>query len=163
MALLTTIGGVIYQIADFDMACDVILKEYELLYTTYENYNQQSLTLKGWSATVGLAAILAIYSEKIGKFGRTGIVAAAVSVIPFWITDAFWKSYQIAFLGRIESLEKITNCSAQTEHSFGIVSVWRDAYSSWDWLGTMYLPNVALPHAFILILGMYLAVFHPPR
>ncbi|MBL3553168.1 hypothetical protein [Rhodovulum sulfidophilum] len=145
------------------MTCEIIWNEYNLLYSTYESFNQQSLTLKGWSVTVGMAAIIAVYSDKVGRFGRVAIVAAALSAIPFWIVDSFWKSYQVAFLNRLEGLENIQNCSEILNHSFGIVSGWKNAHSSFDWVGMLYMPNVALPHAFVFFLGLYLAWRHPPN
>lgn len=145
------------------MTCELIWNEYELLYLTYESFNQQSLTLKGWSVTVGLAAILAVYSEKAGRFGRVAIVTAALSAVPFWIVDAFWKSYQTAFLGRLRRLESITDCSETTRHSLGIVSDWNAAHAWFDWILMLYMPNVALPHVFVLAFGLYLAWRHPPK
>ncbi|MCO4826450.1 MAG: hypothetical protein KC451_16510 [Amylibacter sp.] len=145
------------------MTCELIWKEYELLYSTYESFNQQSLTLKSWSVTVGLAAIIAVYSDKVGRFGRVAIISAALSAIPFWIVDAFWKSYQTAFLGRLEFLEGIQNCSETASHSFGIVSDWDHSHEWFDWIGMLYMPNVALPHAFVLLFGLYLAWKHPPK
>lgn len=144
------------------MTCELIWNEYELLYETYEGFNQQSLTLKSWSVTVGFAAILAVYSEKINRFGHVAIIAAALSALPFWIVDAFWKSYQAAFLGRIEALESIQNCETLTSHSLGIISDWQSSHNWYDWVTFLYMPNVALPHAFVLFFGLYLAWKHPP-
>ncbi len=144
------------------MICEYLWNEYELLYTTYENFNDQSLTLKSWSATVGLAAILAVYSDKIGSSARIAVIAAALSAIPFWVIDAFWKSYQNAFLARIEDLEKIVSCTKDSAYRFGIVTDWQDAHNWYDWLTVLHMPNVALPHVFTLLLGLYLAWKHPP-
>ena len=144
------------------MSCEFAWNEYQLLYSTYESFNTQSLTLKGWSVTVGLAAIIAVYSDRVGRFGRVAIVAAALSAIPFWIVDAFWKSYQTAFLGRLEFLETVQNCKDES-YRFGIVTDWSASHGMFDWLGFLYMPNVALPHAFVLFFGLYLAWKHPPK
>lgn len=145
------------------MTCELVWNEYELLYSTYERFNQQSLTLKGWSVTVGLAAIIAVYSEKVGQFGRVAVVAAALSAIPFWVIDSFWKSYQTAFLSRLDYLEGIQDCSRIASHSFGIVSDWQLSHEWFSWIGMLYMPNVALPHAFVLLFGLYLAWRYPPN
>lgn len=145
------------------MSCELVWKEYELLYSTYESLGQQALTLKGWSVTVGLAAIITVYSSKASRAGRVAVIAAALSAIPFWIIDAFWKSYQMAYLGRLGFLESVTNCSELDSHSPGIVSGWRLDHQWFDWLTVLHMPNVALPHVFVLCLGLYLAWRHPPN
>lgn len=144
------------------MLCNFLWNEYELLYSTYESFNEQSLTLKSWSITAGLAAIIAVYSGKFNNFGRVAIVIAALSAIPFWITDALWKSYQNAFKSRLDALELIRDCTESSNYGFGIMSGWRSAHSNYDWLTLIFTPNVALPHAFVLFLGLYLAWRHPP-
>ncbi|MEM8538310.1 MAG: hypothetical protein AAGF56_10670, partial [Pseudomonadota bacterium] len=92
-----------------DNICDLIWNEYEFLLNTYEGFNGLSFTLKGWSITVALAAILAVYSEKLGAQGKVVLWSAALCALPFWGLDALWKLYQQAYLGRIKDLETIKN------------------------------------------------------
>lgn len=144
------------------MNCDFLWNEYELLYNTYESFNEQSLTLKSWSVTVGLAAIIAVYAEKVTLSGRVAILIAAFSAIPFWITDAFWKSYQNGYVARLQALELIKDCTNIPDYKLGIVTDWQLSYDWFDWLSVLYWPSVALPHVFVLLAGLYLAWKHPP-
>lgn len=118
--------------------------------------------MKNWSVTLGLAAIIAVNAEKVTLTGRIAILVAAFSTVPFWITDAFWKSYQTAYLNRLEILEQVNTCTDEHNYVFGIVSAWQQAHDWYDWIGILFWPSVALPHVFILLTGLYLAWKHPP-
>jgi len=66
--------------------------EYLLLQNFYENFDTRIVTIKGWSATVGMAAIG-------GGFYQTRylwLFGAAASVI-FWLIEALWKSFQYMY------------------------------------------------------------------
>ncbi|MEP0964054.1 MAG: hypothetical protein ABJQ80_00975 [Lentilitoribacter sp.] len=142
------------------MNCDWIWNEYELLYTTYESFNGYSLTLKSWSVTVGLAAVIAVYVEKLGNLGTIVLWTAAWSTVPFWLLDAVWKSYQRAYIPRLEYLESLKGCSAENLHNFGIVESWDATHGYFDWI--MEIPFSAFPHVFILAISVYLVTKHPP-
>ena len=75
--------------------------EYLLLQNFYEGFDTRIITIKGWSATVGMAAIG-------GGFYQTHylwLFAAAASLI-FWLVEALWKSFQYMYSPRIQQLEK---------------------------------------------------------
>ena len=75
--------------------------EYLLLQNFYEGFDTRIITIKGWSATVGMAAIG-------GGFYQTHYLwmfAAAASLI-FWLVEALWKSFQYMYSPRIQQLEK---------------------------------------------------------
>ncbi|MBO9472086.1 hypothetical protein J7413_00900 [Shimia sp. R10_1] len=148
------------------MICDLIWNEYELVYQTYESFNGFALTIKGWSVTVGLAAIFAVYFEKLGASGKAVLWGAALSSLPFWILDAIWKSHQKAFLPRLEVLERSTysgkDCKdGALSHSFDIVGSWDKSHDWFGWIAT--LPITAFPHVFVILLGVYLVIKHPPK
>jgi hypothetical protein len=63
--------------------------EYLLLQKFYEDFDARIVTIKGWSATIGMAAIG-------GGFYQTHylwLFGAAVAVV-FWLVEALWKSFQ---------------------------------------------------------------------
>lgn len=144
------------------MSCELAWEEYKLLYTTYEGFNAQSLTLKSWSVTVGLAGIIAAYSGKAGRNGRIAVGLAALSAIPFWVTDALWKSYQRANIGRLETLEPLEGCEGGGVPAPFIMKSWDTHYHWSDFLFLLHLPSVALPHVFTLCVGLLLAYRWPP-
>ncbi|TLP48345.1 hypothetical protein FDK21_01380 [Cohaesibacter sp. CAU 1516] len=135
------------------MTCDAVIKEYELIYLTYESFNQHALALKGWSVTIGLATILAVYARPRTRAGAMTMLFAALSALPFWITDAVWKSYQNAYVPRIKALEENIACAADGEIDFNIYSSWRPNWGEFDWLGLIFKANVMMPHVFVLALG----------
>jgi hypothetical protein len=137
--------------------------EYQLLFETYESFNQQTLTIKGWSVTIGLAAIIAIYSQQIGRLGKAALWIASLSTIPFWLMDAYWKSFQNAYLDALKKLEAEPHCGVVNEPTLSLVGLWEQEYDSLDFVGLLYLPSVALPHAIILAIGIYLVLRHPPN
>lgn len=145
------------------MACEINWAEYQILFEMYESYNQQSLTIKGWSVTIGLAAIIAIYSQQIGRLGRAALWVASLSTIPFWLMDAYWKSFQNAYLDALIKLEGEPHCNIVNEPTLSLIGLWRKEYGSLDFLGLLYHPSVAQPHAIILAIGIYLVLKHPPN
>ena len=147
----------------FELACEISWAEYQLLFETYESFNQQTLTIKGWSVTIGLAAIIAIYSQQIGRLGKAALWIASLSAIPFWWMDAYWKSFQNAYLRALKKLEVEPSCDAVNEPTLSLIGLWEQEYGSLDFIGLLYLPSVALPHVIILAVGIYLILRHPPN
>jgi len=139
--------------------------EYHLIYQTYEGYNEQVLILKGWSVTVGLAALIAAYTKPVSRSGRIGVTVAALSAVPFWLTETFWKLFQQAYLARIERLEECARSEFEGCEVMQIASTWvrsfhQDRWS--DWFGVAFDPHVLLPHAALFGLGLVLALKWPP-
>lgn len=146
--------------------CQLVSDEYSLLMTTYEGFNDLSFTLKGWSVTVSLAAIFAVYSEKLGAQGKVLLWSAALSSLPFWALDALWKLYQQAYVARIEYLERIPNCFAAEPHNFKIYESWgaefkRMKFSLSEWICA--IGRTAFPHVGVLLIGVILALKFPPK
>lgn len=144
------------------MACEISWAEYQLLFETYESFNQQALTIKGWSVTIGLATIIAIYSQMVGRLGKTALWIASLSVIPFWWMDAYWKSFQNAYLGALKTIEAEPTCGITGKPTLSLIGLWEQEYVSLDFVGLLFVPSVALPHAIILAVGIYLVHRHPP-
>ena len=86
---------------DDNVKISFLKDEYLLLQNFYENFDQRLLTIKGWSATVGIAAIgVGFYqSHYLWLF-------AAGASLAFWILEAIWKSFQSMHAYRISELEE---------------------------------------------------------
>lgn len=142
-----------------------LFKEYKLIYETYESYNEQFLILKGWSVTVGLAALIAAYTKPVSSAGRIGVVIAALSAIPFWLTETFWKLFQKAYLPRLEKLEHCADTGSADCPPMQGVSSWQNSFDQYglaSWLDIAFLPHVILPHGAVFLLGLALAIKWPP-
>lgn len=128
--------------------------EYLLLQNFYENFDTRIVTIKGWSATVGMAAIGAGFYQTryLWLFG------AAVSLI-FWLIESIWKSFQYMYSPRIERLEK-----AFASDDFSNVAPFQ-VYNSWfaalqangfGVFANFRLGIVAFPHAITVVVGIVL-------
>jgi hypothetical protein len=128
--------------------------EYSLLQQFYEDFDKRILTIKGWSATVAIAAIG-------GGFVQTRFLwlfAAAASLV-FWLLESLWKGFQYLYAPRIRQLEEVFRkenfndvaplqistswYKAFEEHGFQIVSTFRMGF-------------VCFPHVATLIVGILL-------
>lgn len=144
--------------------CQLFWNEYKLIYVAYEGFNSHFLTLKGWSVSVALAAIIAVYSEKIGTSGKVILWVAALSSLPFWVLDTIWKSYQSAYLDRLKFLEGLGDCKILQAHELGMITGWQKEHEGFDlmqWVEFAY--NSGFPHAFVLIAGLVLILRFPPQ
>jgi len=145
-----------------------LLEEYKISYGIYENYNQQILEFKGWSVTIGIAALIAAYTKPVSSFGRIGVLIAAFAAIPFWLTETFWKLFQRSYLDRILEIEACArgqSSEATSCNSVQIATSWKNAFqeSKWDyWIGGAFDPHVLLPHLALLVVGVALAIWCPP-
>jgi hypothetical protein len=132
--------------------------EYLLLQNFYENFDTRIVTIKGWSATVGMAAIG-------GGFYQTHhlwLFGAAASVI-FWLIEALWKSFQYMYSPRIQRLER-----AFASDDFSDIAPFQ-VYKSWfetlqkegfGVLGNFRLGIVAFPHLVTFVAGVALFALH---
>lgn len=152
---------------------DLLIKEYFWLQSTIEDFGSQPITIKGWSATVAFAALLALYAK--GSIGKVGVWLAAFAALPFWITDALWKTYQRAYQEQAEMIEALVSelngveAAAAQFKTLQISRNWQAFYgdSPWEKLANFCLafiePSVLFPHAPIILLGIVLAIFLPPK
>ncbi|GIT90555.1 hypothetical protein JANAI62_10100 [Jannaschia pagri] len=146
----------------------LLWKEYELAYQIYEGYNGQLLTLKSWSVTIGIAALIGAYTKPISSSGRIGVLLAALSAIPFWLTETFWKLFQRTSLDRLLEIEACQTGASIREGACVVAqisTVWNDSFaaSSWKyWLEGAFDLHVLLPHLALLVIGLLLAAFRPP-
>jgi hypothetical protein len=146
--------------------------EYLLLEKAYEDYDARLMTIKGWGATVAIAAIgLGFYQNSY-----LWLFAAGASVV-FWYLESIWKVYQYNYDPRIEMLE-----CAFRENQFSKIAPFQISDSWWKsdeqrriqthgfpFLNTMIKPSVYFPHAVTVSIGVVLfvlewqGVLHIPR
>jgi len=86
----------------------------------YEDFDARIVTIKGWSATIGMAAIG-------GGFYQTHYLwlFSAVAAVVFWFVEALWKSFQYMHGPRIGLIEK----AFAADDFSGITPL--QIYSSW--------------------------------
>jgi hypothetical protein len=137
----------------------LLTDEYLLLQKFYEDFDSRIVTIKGWSATIGMAAIGGGFSTKSPYLWLFGAGAGVV----FWLVEALWKSFQYMYGPRIKLIEQ-----AFASEEFSGVSPLQ-IYSSW--FATLQqqgfgifriarLPIVAFPHFITVAAGISLFLLH---
>lgn len=128
--------------------------EYLQLQKFYEDFDGRIVTIKGWSATVGMAAIGTGFYQT-----RYLWLFASGAAVVFWLVEALWKSFQYMYAPRIAAIER-----AFRDESFDDIAPMQ-IYTSWfDVLGRQglgfdrifHLGIVAFPHAIVLVAGIVL-------
>jgi len=157
-------------------AAELLLQEYLAIQKIYEGYNAQSLSIKEWSVSIGIASLLAAYAKPVAEMrGRAVVVLAALVSVPFYLTDALWKSYQAAYLPRLREIEAaFRDMAGDQPAALQAIASWAKAYGDGVadapaegaltlYLGAMANPAVLLPHAVLLVLGLVMAWAYPPH
>ena len=132
--------------------------EYLLLQKFYEDFDGRIITVKGWSATIGMAAIGGGFYQS-----RYLWLFAAGAAAVFWLVEALWKSFQYMYAPRIAEIE-----SAFRDDEFKQMAPLQ-IYSSWferfkeKGFGICEharMGIVAFPHAVILVSGAVLFLLY---
>jgi|ERR1700726_767113 len=127
--------------------------EYLLLQKFYEDFDSRLMAIKGWSATIGLAAIGAGFYQS-----RFLWLFAAGAAVVFWILEALWKSFQYMYAPRIAELEEAFRTGSFTMAPLQIYTSWFEAFESdgFQLLARMRMGIVLFPHIVTLIAGVVL-------
>jgi hypothetical protein len=131
----------------------LLKEEYFLLLKFYEDFDARLLTIKGWSTSVGAAAIgLGIQYGKPFLF----LFGSGVALL-FWVLEALWKGLQHAYRSRISGIEKAFandsyNCLTPLQAHVNWSVSWKKGL--WLFLRNLYRPIVFLPHAITAMAGI---------
>jgi hypothetical protein len=146
---------------------DALAREYFALVDIVKEFDRNLLTVKGWAATVSIAALGLGFKE-----GHYGIfLVALLGGFSFWTIDAALKLHQMRYYLRMREIEVITAGSRPTGSPLQIDWTWsiapdyflgkregppppptrytRQRLPYLFWL----LPHVALPHAIAVVAG----------
>lgn len=153
--------------------------EYELLVKAVSDFDGRLLTIKGWSVTLSLAAlVLGFQHDHYALFGL-----ASVSALGFWSIDALTKVHQVRYYARMRDLEvasfhlnRLDLPTGLTGFSSPRIDVsWSYTGSEPDWRGdppwrldpatvrrlirrSWHMPHVVLPHVVAVVVGAVLFV-----
>jgi hypothetical protein len=124
--------------------------EYLLIQGQYEAFDQRALSLKAL-ATPLLGTGLAF---GIDKQSVPIVLATALVTFCLWALEAIWKSFQYAYIERIELLERCFREEVGAVRPFQVFTAWSASYRArYRKLGAvlrlMAAPFVALPYALI--------------
>lgn len=84
-----------------DQRLDIVKDEYIMLQGFYEDIDERCITIKGWSITVGLAALGGgfVYDEFL-------FLGALLSGLLFWYLEGYYRGLSYYFSKRIQEIEK---------------------------------------------------------
>lgn len=128
--------------------------EYLLLQKFYEDFDGRIVTIKGWSATIGMAAIGGGFYQS-----RYLWLFSAGAAIIFWLVESLWKSFQYMYGPRIQVIEEAFRTDQFADISpMQVYSSWFDTFqeNGFDVWRNFRLGIVAFPHAVVLIVGIIL-------
>jgi hypothetical protein len=126
--------------------------EYLLLERFYEDFDARVLTIKGWSATIAIAAI------GVGFYQSAFLwLFAAGASLAFWFLEALWKSFQYCHGNRLERIEKAFREDDYTGiQPFQIYTSWAKSWESTSIINAFRGWLTAQPHVVTMIIGLAL-------
>ena len=139
-----------------DQKLGFLRDEYLLIQKQYEDFDTRIITIKGWSATVGLAAIGVGF-----QYSKYLWLCAAGLGLTFWVLEAMWKSFQYNYGERIETLEEgFRSGDIDKIKPFQIYASWFEAFQR-EGYGTVITRNMRLalvffPHIVSVIAGPFI-------
>lgn len=136
----------------------LLKEEYFHLQKVVEDFDSKSITIKAWSVTGSFVAISTGLKEEKAIFL---ILIGAIASLIFWIIEGHWKAFQYNYYFRIEEIERFFR---NPEIAAGIIPLqitetWERKWESAERKSLfvmMTMTNVFLPHAIILIAGIFL-------
>jgi hypothetical protein len=136
---------------------DLLKTEYFKLQDFYENFDSKVQTIKGWSATISIAAITFGFSYKNGFIW----LFAALTALVFWIMEAKWKIFQYCYADRIAEIEKaFRNEKIDTIDPLQIYSSWFKAWEKKPKIWTiLFMKIVMIPYVYTIIVCIALFCF----
>lgn len=129
--------------------------EYLHLQKVIEDFDGRAVTIKAWSITFSLVAIVGAFATHASIALLVGSLSSAL----FWLIEGLWKSFQDAYYDRAYSIERFFSGENRELIPFQIGRSW---YTRWKMGGyrrllrIMSWPHVALPHFLVMLVGLLL-------
>ena len=133
---------------------DLIKDEYIMLQGFYEDIDERCITIKGWSITVGLAALGAgfVYSENL-------FLGAFISGLLFWYLEGYWRGLSFFFARRILDIEEqMRDGTWKGMAPLQVYAAWDSTfvvYGKQTWRYMRKEPSL-LPHVLMAVVGLAL-------
>lgn len=139
-----------------DTKISLLKDEYLLLQRFYEDFDARAMTIKGWSATIAVAAIGAgFYQSRL-----LWLFSAAASLV-FWVLESLWKSFQYLYAPRITIIERAFLTSEFDQVApFQIYQSWIDVFRSRGFriAHQLKMPIIAFPHLLTAVVALLLFI-----
>ena len=134
--------------------------EYFNLQSKISEYDSKALTIKTWSISFSLAAMVAAFSYR----APLALLLGSLSTLVFWVLEAHWKTFQYAFYKRAWQIEdffegkNVNIIPLQIGKSFtqSLLTQARKRFFK-----VLFWRHVFLPHVFIFIIGIIIFIINP--
>ena len=129
--------------------------EYLHLQKVIEDFDGRALTIKAWSITFSLVALVGAFASHASPV----FLVSSISALLFWFIEGSWKTFQYAYYDRSGDIEKYFRGEKKISAPFQIGTSW---FRRWQSGGVARLkkillwPHVALPHVIVAVLGVVL-------
>jgi hypothetical protein len=133
--------------------------EYYHLQKTIEDFDIRALTIKAWSVSFGLAAIVTAIASRANLI----FLLASAGGIVFWLLEAYWKSFQLGYCARINAIENHFAGRTEVLTPHQISTSWREWWVGEPWLNRLRPAvwlHVALPHLIVAFGGLLTYLLH---
>lgn len=145
---------------DFPQRLEFIKDEYMMLQGFYEDFDERCITIKGWSITVGLAALGAGFAYNDVLF-----LGALLSGLLFWYLEGYYRGLSYYFSQRIQEIEiHIRSREWDELVPMQVYYRWGKTFEekgsqTWRymWKGPNMLPHLVLAAAGLALYGLVLA------
>ena len=133
--------------------------EYLHIQTVIEGFDGRAVTIKGWSVTFSLVALVGAFVSH----ASAALLVGSFSACLFWLIEGLWKAVQYAHYDRAGKIERYFAGEIKELVPLQVGTSW---YKRWKTGGVrrllriMYRPNVALPHVLIFLAGLLLYVLY---
>lgn len=129
--------------------------EYLHLQKVIEDFDGRALTIKAWSITFSLVALVGAFAS-----GHSLVfLVSSVSALLFWFIEGSWKTFQYAYYGRSGDIEEYFRGEKKIDAPFQIGTLWSQRWHSGGSAmlkKILFWPHVALPHVIVAVLGAIL-------
>lgn len=129
--------------------------EYLHLQKVIEDFDGRALTIKAWSITFSLVALVGAFASHAAAV----FLVSSISALLFWFIEGSWKTFQYAYYERSGDIEEYFRGKKKIEAPFQIGTSWFRGWQSGgaDRLKKIFFwPHIALPHVIVAFLGLLL-------
>lgn len=126
------------------------------------DFDGRALTIKGWSVTFSLIAIVGAFVSHAPAV----LLVASFSACLFWLIEGLWKTFQYAHYDRTGKIERYFAGELKDLIPLQIGASWYKRWKAGGFrrlLRIMSWANVALPHVLIFFAGLLLYMLYRVR
>ena len=134
--------------------------EYFNLQSKISEYDSKALTIKTWSISFSLAAMVAAFSYR----APLALLLGSVSALVFWVLEAHWKTFQYAFYKRTWRIEDFFAGRDNDIIPMQIGMSFKETMSQQTigrFFKVLFWRHVLLPHVFIFAIGITIYLIDP--